>query len=133
MLGFQKPAGTPKILHSALYWFMPKGETFESDKLTSYSIYVHSLLVQVHPENSDWTCFEQTASLEVKSFFGFESNVEKMAVKHYAASIKKVITSPLFIVIPPFFPSLLTDSHNVPSLPPYTPTHSIDPKSLYSQ
>lgn len=43
----------------------------------------------VHPENSYWTCFEQTASLEVKSFFGFESAVEKLAVKLYAQSIEK--------------------------------------------
>lgn len=43
----------------------------------------------VHPENADWTCFEQSASLEVKSFFGFENAVEKLAVKHYAANIKK--------------------------------------------
>ena len=43
----------------------------------------------MHPDNADWTCFEQSASLEVKSFFGFESAVEKLAVKHYAQSIEK--------------------------------------------
>ncbi|KAK0397280.1 hypothetical protein QR680_002063 [Steinernema hermaphroditum] len=43
----------------------------------------------VHPENSDWTCFEQSASLDVKSFFGFESSVEKLAVKQYAANLAK--------------------------------------------
>ncbi|KAJ8399708.1 hypothetical protein AAFF_G00408130 [Aldrovandia affinis] len=43
----------------------------------------------VHPENEDWTCFEQSASLDIKSFFGFESTVEKMAIKQYASSIKK--------------------------------------------
>lgn len=43
----------------------------------------------MHPENSEWTCFEQSASLEVKSFFGFENAVEKLSSKHYAASIKK--------------------------------------------
>lgn len=43
----------------------------------------------VHPENEDWTCFEQTASLDIKSFFGFESSAEKIAMKQYAASIKK--------------------------------------------
>lgn len=46
--------------------------------------------LQVHPENEDWTCFEQTASLDIKSFFGFESTVEKIAMKQYAGSIKKV-------------------------------------------
>jgi hypothetical protein len=44
---------------------------------------------QVHPENPDWTCFEQSACLEVKSFFGFESAVEKLAAKQYAHSISK--------------------------------------------
>uniref|UniRef100_A0A3Q3WJP9 SEC14 like lipid binding 1 n=1 Tax=Mola mola TaxID=94237 RepID=A0A3Q3WJP9_MOLML len=43
----------------------------------------------VHPENEDWTCFEQSASLDIKSFFGFESTVEKIAMKQYASSIKK--------------------------------------------
>lgn len=44
---------------------------------------------QVHPDNPDWTCFEQSACLEVKSFFGFESAVEKLAAKQYAQSISK--------------------------------------------
>lgn len=48
------------------------------------------LYLQVHPENEDWTCFEQTASLDMKSFFGFESTAEKIAMKQYASSIKKV-------------------------------------------
>jgi hypothetical protein len=43
----------------------------------------------VHPEHSDWTCFEQSASLDVKSFFGFESTVEKIAVKQYSANLAK--------------------------------------------
>lgn len=48
------------------------------------------LCLQVHPENEDWTCFEQSASLDIKSFFGFESTVEKIAMKHYTSNIKKV-------------------------------------------
>uniref|UniRef100_A0A8C5B9P2 SEC14-like protein 1 n=1 Tax=Gadus morhua TaxID=8049 RepID=A0A8C5B9P2_GADMO len=44
----------------------------------------------VHPENEEWTCFEQTASLDIKSFFGFENSSEKIAMKQYASSIKKV-------------------------------------------
>lgn len=51
---------------------------------------VDSLCLQVHPENEDWTCFEQSASLDIKSFFGFESTVEKIAMKHYTSNIKKV-------------------------------------------
>uniref|UniRef100_A0A1I7WWZ2 PRELI/MSF1 domain-containing protein n=1 Tax=Heterorhabditis bacteriophora TaxID=37862 RepID=A0A1I7WWZ2_HETBA len=43
----------------------------------------------VHPENPDWTCFEQSAALDVKSFFGFEATVEKLAVKQYAANLAK--------------------------------------------
>ncbi|CAG0891982.1 unnamed protein product [Darwinula stevensoni] len=43
----------------------------------------------VHPENPEWTCFEQSASLDVKSFFGFESTVEKLAMKQYSQNISK--------------------------------------------
>lgn len=55
------------------------------------------MCVQVHPENEDWTCFEQTASLDIKSFFGFESTVEKIAMKQYASSIKKVCLCVLIV------------------------------------
>ncbi|KAE9413792.1 hypothetical protein Angca_007018, partial [Angiostrongylus cantonensis] len=43
----------------------------------------------VHPDNPDWTCFEQNAALDVKSFFGFETAVEKLAMKQYAANLAK--------------------------------------------
>ncbi|XP_021488050.1 SEC14-like protein 5 isoform X1 [Meriones unguiculatus] len=43
----------------------------------------------VHPENEDWTCFEQSASLDVRSFFGFESTLEKIAMKQYTANVKR--------------------------------------------
>ncbi|KAK3760718.1 hypothetical protein RRG08_010689 [Elysia crispata] len=43
----------------------------------------------VHPENPEWTCFEQDASLDIKHFFGFESTVEKIAMKQYTHNIKK--------------------------------------------
>ncbi|KAL4712075.1 hypothetical protein ACJJTC_005311, partial [Scirpophaga incertulas] len=43
----------------------------------------------VHPENSEWTCFEQSALLDVKNFFGLENTVEKIAMKQYAANITK--------------------------------------------
>uniref|UniRef100_A0A0N5BLV6 PRELI/MSF1 domain-containing protein n=1 Tax=Strongyloides papillosus TaxID=174720 RepID=A0A0N5BLV6_STREA len=42
-----------------------------------------------HPDNENWTCFEQRATLDVLSFFGFESVVEKLAIKHYTANINK--------------------------------------------
>lgn len=44
---------------------------------------------QVHPENSDWTCFDQTANLDIKSFFGFENTMEKLGMKQYSANIAK--------------------------------------------
>ncbi|XP_040829327.1 SEC14-like protein 5 [Ochotona curzoniae] len=43
----------------------------------------------VHPENEDWTCFEQCASLDIRSFFGFENALEKLAMKQYTASVKR--------------------------------------------
>uniref|UniRef100_A0A8C8GRN2 SEC14 like lipid binding 1 n=1 Tax=Oncorhynchus tshawytscha TaxID=74940 RepID=A0A8C8GRN2_ONCTS len=56
----------------------------------SNRVIIHELCsYSAHPENEDWTCFEQSASLDIKSFFGFESTVEKMAMKQYASSIKK--------------------------------------------
>jgi hypothetical protein len=48
------------------------------------------LALQVHPEKSDWTCFEQSASLDIKSFFGFENSMEKLAMKQYSQNIAKV-------------------------------------------
>ncbi|KAK3604295.1 hypothetical protein CHS0354_011367 [Potamilus streckersoni] len=59
-------------------------ETFSSRiNINEHCIYY------IHPENPSWTCFEQNASLDIKSFFGFESMVEKIAMKQYAANIKK--------------------------------------------
>ncbi|XP_043256852.1 protein real-time isoform X1 [Colletes gigas] len=43
----------------------------------------------VHPQNEEWTCFEQTASLDIKNFFGFENSMEKLAMKQYAQNIAK--------------------------------------------
>ncbi|XP_059203465.1 SEC14-like protein 1 isoform X1 [Centropristis striata] len=61
-----------------------RNETFSSRVIVS-----ECCNYTVHPENEDWTCFEQTASLDIKSFFGFESTAEKIAMKQYASSIKK--------------------------------------------
>ncbi|XP_065203554.1 SEC14-like protein 1 [Planococcus citri] len=41
----------------------------------------------VHAENSEWTCYEQAASLEIHSFFGFESTIEKLAMKQYSQNV----------------------------------------------
>ncbi|XP_028674882.1 SEC14-like protein 1 [Erpetoichthys calabaricus] len=59
-------------------------ETFSSRVVINEHCYY-----SVHPENEDWTCFEQSASLDIKSFFGFESTVEKIAMKQYTSNIKK--------------------------------------------
>ena len=56
-----------------------------------------SFVLQPHPENPKWTCFEQDASLDVKSFFGFENMVEKICIKQYQSNIKKVDNSVLFL------------------------------------
>lgn len=37
----------------------------------------------VHPENKDWTCFDQSANIEITNFFGFEHQMEKVGMKQY--------------------------------------------------
>lgn len=37
----------------------------------------------VHPENPDWTCFDQSANIEITNFFGFENQMEKVGMKQY--------------------------------------------------
>lgn len=44
---------------------------------------------QVHPENSEWTCYEQSALLDIKYFLGFESTMEKLGMKQYIQNISK--------------------------------------------
>ena len=65
-------------------------ETLIKDSHLSSFLLLFSLSIQAHPENPDWTCFDQSASLEVKSFFGCENVVEKLAIKQYSANIAKV-------------------------------------------
>ncbi|XP_025410463.1 SEC14-like protein 1 [Sipha flava] len=43
----------------------------------------------VHPENSEWTCYEQSALLDIKYFLGFESTMEKLGMKQYIQNISK--------------------------------------------
>ncbi|XP_071975909.1 SEC14-like protein 5 isoform X2 [Engystomops pustulosus] len=61
-----------------------RNETFSTRVLVN-----ETCSYSVHPDNEDWTCFEQSASLDIKSFFGFESTVEKIAMKQYTANIKR--------------------------------------------
>jgi len=43
----------------------------------------------VHPDNPNWTLFEQDARLDITSFYGFEVVVEKVAIKAYTLNLKK--------------------------------------------
>ncbi|XP_064554042.1 protein real-time [Drosophila montana] len=42
-----------------------------------------------HPDNPEWTCFDQTATLDIKNFFGFEHSMEKMGMKQYTQTTLK--------------------------------------------
>jgi len=46
-------------------------------------------LYSVHPENPEWTCFEQRADFDIISFFGFEGTAEKLAINEYSKNIAK--------------------------------------------
>uniref|UniRef100_T1IZ80 CRAL-TRIO domain-containing protein n=1 Tax=Strigamia maritima TaxID=126957 RepID=T1IZ80_STRMM len=61
----------------------------QNESFATRIVVYESCVYSVHPENSSWTCFEQTASLDVKSFFGFENAVEKLAMKQYSQNIQK--------------------------------------------
>jgi hypothetical protein len=63
--------------------------TAKNESFSSRIIINEHCNYSVHSENPGWTCFEQDASLDIKSFFGFESTVEKIAMKQYTANIKK--------------------------------------------
>lgn len=42
-----------------------------------------------HPDNPNWTCFDQTATLDIKNFFGLEHSMEKWGMKQYTQTILK--------------------------------------------
>ncbi|XP_063286814.1 SEC14-like protein 5 isoform X2 [Pelobates fuscus] len=65
------------------------GSVHVVERICKLNVDAPRLLKKVHPENEEWTCFEQSASLDIKSFFGFESTVEKIAMKQYTANIKR--------------------------------------------
>ncbi|XP_041363416.1 SEC14-like protein 5 [Gigantopelta aegis] len=60
-----------------------------NESFSSRIAIVENCYYSVHAENPSWTCFEQDASLDIKHFFGFESTVEKIAMKQYTQNIKK--------------------------------------------
>jgi hypothetical protein len=43
----------------------------------------------VHPENPDWTSFDQSAQIEITNFFGFEHQMEKIGMKQYSQLTQK--------------------------------------------
>lgn len=89
----------------------------------------------VHPENDNWTCYEQTATMDIKSFFGFESTAEKIVGKQYASNIKKgkeIIEYYLremeeegITFIPRWTPPPLSPSSTRPQLPPASTARAI--------
>lgn len=96
-----------------------------SHSLLSPSPLIYSNTVsadQVHSENSDWTCYEQAASLEIHSFFGFESTIEKLAMKQYSQNVAsgkeviehfiKALKNEGIIYIPLWKPSEVDESDN---------------------
>lgn len=56
---------------------------------SSRIVVIENCRYYVHAENPEWTCFEQSASLDVKNFFGLEAAIEKLAVRQYSANIAK--------------------------------------------
>ena len=73
-------------------YFVNKFKIICTNSIQIESITVQNkFILQIHPENPEWTCFEQTASLDIKNFFGFENSMEKLAMKQYAQNIAKVI------------------------------------------
>ncbi|XP_043504385.1 protein real-time [Polistes fuscatus] len=60
-----------------------------NESFSSRVIVIEKCRYFIHPENPEWTCFEQTASLDIKNFFGFENSMEKLAMKQYAQNISK--------------------------------------------
>ncbi|KAI5933206.1 SEC14-like protein 5 [Manis javanica] len=60
-----------------------------NDTFASRVVVKETCRYTVHAENEEWTCFEQSASLDIRSFFGFESALEKIAMKQYTANIKR--------------------------------------------
>lgn len=61
----------------------------KNESFTSRVSIKETCVYRAHPDNPEWTCFEQEASLVVESFFGFESTVEKIAVRTYSSEIAR--------------------------------------------
>ncbi|XP_075724661.1 real-time [Rhipicephalus microplus] len=98
-LNVDAPYLLKKIIGVDFVYFIQKNSLDRRQRILKIEAYNESFSARVgikenctysvHPENPDWTCFEQSASLDVKSFFGFESAVEKLAMKQYSQNISK--------------------------------------------
>uniref|UniRef100_A0A4W4HET4 SEC14-like lipid binding 1 n=1 Tax=Electrophorus electricus TaxID=8005 RepID=A0A4W4HET4_ELEEL len=69
----QKKTLEQRTLHIEAY-----NETFSS-----------RVVFRQHYSYKDWTCFQQNATMDMKSFFGFESSAEKLVMRQHATNIKK--------------------------------------------
>nr|CAB3265929.1 SEC14-like protein 5 [Phallusia mammillata] len=98
-LNVDAPRLLKRVVGFDYIYFVQKNDLNRKERTLHISAYNESFSTRVlvneycqysvHPENPNWTCFEQSAKMEIKSFFGFESSVEKIAMKQYAANIKK--------------------------------------------
>ncbi|KAL0272928.1 UNVERIFIED_CONTAM: hypothetical protein PYX00_005734 [Menopon gallinae] len=98
-LGVEAPYLLKKIIGVDVVYFIQKNcldrrkrvldiEAFNESFSTRVTVLEHCRYF-VHPENSDWTCFEQSATLDIRNFLGFENSMEKLAMKQYSANIAK--------------------------------------------
>ncbi|KAH6943759.1 hypothetical protein HPB50_026935 [Hyalomma asiaticum] len=108
-LNVDAPYLLKKIIGVDFVYFIQKNSLDRRQRILKIEAYNESFATRVgikenctysvHPENPDWTCFEQSASLDVKSFFGFESAVEKLAMKQYSQNISKVSYFPKYSLL----------------------------------
>ncbi|XP_060748765.1 SEC14-like protein 1 [Tachysurus vachellii] len=96
-------------------------ETYNESFCTRVIVKEHCCY-RVHPENEDWTCFEQSANMDIKSFFGFEGTAEKIAMRQYASSINKGKE-----IIEYYLREL--ESEGITNIPRWTPAFSITASS----
>uniref|UniRef100_A0A4W5PVF8 PRELI/MSF1 domain-containing protein n=1 Tax=Hucho hucho TaxID=62062 RepID=A0A4W5PVF8_9TELE len=96
-LGVDAPRLLKKIVGLDYAYFIQKNTLSWRDRTLVIKVhnqtYNNRLIVtetccySVHPENESWTRFEQSASLDVTSLFGFETIAENIGMKQYIANI----------------------------------------------
>lgn len=98
-LGVEAPYLLKKIIGVEVVYFIQKNTLDRRKRILDIEAYNESFASRVtvlehcryfvHPENGSWTCFEQTATLDIRNFLGFENSMEKLAMKQYSANIAK--------------------------------------------